>query len=220
MSLAKLAIKGGIRLIKGGAKSHGKIKKAKSISKSGVESALNKGGVPRSLGKLKPKANAFKGVKSAGATKSAKATDTSGFLRVPNAAKKLAKTTAKRMPKVNPYGAAAAVGAAGGVALQSKTQKAKSAKAAGSPAAVAPKKKAPSSLQKKIAAKKAANRKPNPATKANIAHVNSFNNAAPKAKAKPRAASFTPTAKKTPTSVSAGKKKVGYVKSKRSLRRR
>ena len=204
MSLAKLAIKGGIRLIKGGAKSYGKIKKAKSISKGGVESALSRAGIPRSLGKIKAKANAFKGVASAGATKVAK----------------VAKTTAKRMPKVNPYGAAAAVGAAGGVALQSKIQKAKSAKAAGSPAAVAPKKKAPSSLQKKIAAKKAANRKPNPATKANIAHVNSFNNAAPKAKAKPRAASFTPTAKKTPTSVSAGKKKVGYVKSKRSLRRR
>ena len=127
LSLAKAAITGGIRLIKGGAKSYGKIKKAKSISKRGVESALSRAGIPRSLGKVKAKANAFKGVASAGATKAAK----------------VAKTTAKRMPKVNPYGAAAAVGAAGGVALQ---------------------------------------------------------------------------AKKTPTSVSAGKKKVGYVKSNRSGR--
>jgi hypothetical protein len=205
MSLAKLAIKGGIRLIKGGAKSYGKIKKARSISKSGVESALNKGGVPRSLGKLKPKANAFKGVKSAGATKSAKATDTSGFLRVPSAAKKVAKTASKRMQKVNPYGAAAAVGAVGGIALQGRVQKAKSAKAAGSPAAVAPKKAAP----KKKAPKKTATVKIAPYQAKSVV-----------AKAKPRAASFTPTAKKTPTSVSAGKKKVGYVKSKRSLRRR
>ena len=203
MSLAKLAIKGGIRLIKGGAKSYGKIKKAKSISKSGVESALNKGGVPRSLGKLKPKANAFKGVKSAGATKSAKATDTSGFLRVPNAAKKVAKTASKRMQKVNPYGAAAAVGAAGGIALQSKIQKAKKSPAA--PKMSAPKKAAP----KKAAPKKAATVKIAPYQAKSVV-----------AKAKPRAASFTPTAKKTPTSVSAGKKKVGYVKSKRSLRRR
>jgi len=54
---------------------------------------------------------------------------------------------------------------------------------------------------KKAAAKKAAPKK-----------------AAPKAKAKPRAASFTPTAKRTPLSVSKGKKKVGYVKSNRSGR--
>tara|TARA_R110002126_G_scaffold147978_2_gene294054 strand:- start:1179 stop:1757 length:579 start_codon:yes stop_codon:yes gene_type:complete len=189
LSLAKAAITGGIRLIKGGAKSYGKIKKAKSISKSGVESALSRAGIPRSLGKVKAKANAFKGVASAGATKAAK----------------VAKTTAKRMPKVNPYGAAAAVGAAGGIALQSKIQKAKSAKAAGSPAAVAPKKAAP----KKKAPKKTATVKIAPYKAKSVV-----------AKAKPRAASFTPTAKKTPTSVSAGKKKVGYVKSKRSLRRR
>lgn len=187
LSLAKAAITGGIRLIKGGAKSYGKIKKAKSISKRGVESALSRAGIPRSLGKVKAKANAFKGVASAGATKVAK----------------VAKTTAKRMPKVNPYGAAAAVGAAGGVALQSKIQKAKSAKAAGSPAAVAPKKAAP----KKKAPKKTATVKIAPYKAKSVV-----------AKAKPRAASSTPTAKKTPTSVSAGKKKVGYVKSNRSGR--
>jgi len=183
MSLAKLAIKGGIRLIKGGAKSHGKIKKAKSISKGGVESALSKAGVPRSLGKVKAKANAFKGVASAGATKVAK----------------VAKTTAKRTPKVNPYGAAAAVGAAGGIALQSKSQKAKSAKAAAQPSAVA--------LKKKAAPKKTASVKIAPYKAKSVV-----------AKSKPRAASFTPTAEKAPLSVSAGKKKVGYVKSNRSGR--
>lgn len=180
MSLAKLAIKGGIRLIKGGAKSYGKIKKAKSISKGGVESALSRAGVPRSLGKIKAKANASKGVASAGATK----------------ATKVAKTASKRMPKVNPYGAAAAVGAAGGIALQSKIQKAKK-----SPAA--PKKAAP----KKAAPKKKATVKIAPYKAKSVV-----------AKAKPRAASSTPTAKKTPLSVSAGKKKVGYVKSNRSGR--
>ena len=180
MSLAKLAIKGGIRLIKGGAKSYGKIKKAKSISKGGVESALSRAGVPRSLGKIKAKANASKGVASAGATKAAK----------------VAKTTSKRTPKVNPYGAAAAVGAAGGIALQSKIQKAKK-----SPAA--PKKAAP----KKAAPKKKATVKIAPYKAKSVV-----------AKAKPRAASSTPTAKKTPLSVSAGKKKVGYVKSNRSGR--
>jgi adenylate kinase len=187
LSLAKAAITGGIRLIKGGAKSYGKIKKAKSISKGGVESALSRAGVPRSLGKIKAKANAFKGVASAGATKVAK----------------VAKTASKRMPKVNPYGAAAAVGAAGGIALQSKIQKAKKSPAA--PKMSAPKKAAP----KKAAPKKAATVKIAPYQAKSVV-----------AKAKPRAASFTPTAKKTPTSVSAGKKKVGYVKSKRSLRRR
>ena len=185
LSLAKAAIKGGIRLIKGGAKSYGKIKKAKSISKGGVESALSRAGVPRSLGKIKAKANAFKGVASAGATKAAK----------------VAKTTAKRMPKVNPYGAAAAVGAAGGIALQSKIQKAKKSPAA--PKMSAPKKAAP----KKAAPKKTATVKIAPYKAKSVV-----------AKAKPRAASFTPTAKKTPTSVSAGKKKVGYVKSNRSGR--
>lgn len=185
MSLAKLAIKGGIRLIKGGAKSYGKIKKARSISKSGVESALSRAGVPRSLGKIKAKANAFKGVASAGATKVAK----------------VAKTASKRMPKVNPYGAAAAVGAAGGIALQSKIQKAKKSPAA--PKMSAPKKAAP----KKAAPKKAATVKIAPYQAKSVV-----------AKAKPRAASSTPTAKKTPLSVSAGKKKVGYVKSNRSGR--
>ena len=185
MSLAKLAIKGGIRLIKGGAKSYGKIKKAKSISKGGVESALSRAGVPRSLGKIKAKANAFKGVASAGATKVAK----------------VAKTASKRMPKVNPYGAAAAVGAAGGIALQSKIQKAKKSPAA--PKMSAPKKAAP----KKAAPKKKATVKIAPYKAKSVV-----------AKAKPRAASSTPTAKKTPLSVSAGKKKVGYVKSNRSGR--
>jgi hypothetical protein len=83
----KKLLSAGIRLIKGGAasskQSYGNIPKGKPISKGGVESALSKAGVPRSLGKVKPKAKAFKGVQSAGATKSAKATDTSGFLRVP-----------------------------------------------------------------------------------------------------------------------------------------
>lgn len=185
LSLAKAAITGGIRLIKGGAKSYGKIKKAKSISKGGVESALSRAGVPRSLGKIKAKANAFKGVASAGATKVAK----------------VAKTASKRMPKVNPYGAAAAVGAAGGIALQSKIQKAKKSPAA--PKMSAPKKAAP----KKAAPKKTATVKIAPYKAKSVV-----------AKAKPRAASFTPTAKKTPTSVSAGKKKVGYVKSNRSGR--
>ena len=185
LSLAKAAIKGGIRLIKGGAKSYGKIKKARSISKSGVESALSRAGVPRSLGKIKAKANAFKGVASAGATKVAK----------------VAKTASKRMPKVNPYGAAAAVGAAGGIALQSKIQKAKKSPAA--PKMSAPKKAAP----KKAAPKKAATVKIAPYQAKSVV-----------AKAKPRAASSTPTAKKTPLSVSAGKKKVGYVKSNRSGR--
>ena len=187
----KKLLSAGIRLIKGGAasskKSYGNIPKGKPISKSGVESALSRAGVPRSLGKVKSKANAFKGVESAGATKVAK----------------VAKTASKRMPKVNPYGAAAAVGAAGGVALQSKIQKAKSAKAAGSPAAVAPKKAAP----KKKAPKKTATVKIAPYKAKSVV-----------AKSKPRAASSIPTAKKTPTSFSDEKKKVGYVKSNRSGR--
>ena len=180
----KKLLSAGIRLIKGGAasskKSYGNIPKGKPISKSGVESALSKAGVPRSLGKVKSKAKAFKGVQSAGATK-------------------VAKTTAKRTPKVNPYGAAAAVGAAGGIALQSKAQKAKSAKAAAQPSAVA--------LKKKAAPKKTASVKIAPYKAKSVV-----------AKSKPRVASSTPTAKKTPTSFSDEKEKVGYIKSNRSGR--
>jgi len=94
-------------------------------------------------------------------------------------------------------------GTAAGLAAASVYNNDKSStKAAASPAAVAPKKKPTNVVSpRKAAPKKAAPEK-----------------AASKAKAKPRATSSTPTAKKTPTSVSAGKKKVGYVKSNRSGR--
>jgi hypothetical protein len=72
-----------------------------------------------------------------------------------------------------------------------------SAKAAASPAAVAPKKK-PTNV---VTPRKAAPKK-----------------AEPKSKAKTRSTNSTPTNKKTPLSVSENKKKVGYVKSNRSLR--
>jgi hypothetical protein len=69
----KKLLSAGIRLIKGGAasskQSYGNIPKGKPISKGGVESALSKAGVPRSLGKVKRGDKSFKGVQSAGATR-------------------------------------------------------------------------------------------------------------------------------------------------------
>lgn len=77
MSLkAKLLIgaaKKGIRLIKGGQKSFGKIKKPASFSKSGVDSAVSKAKLPpvKSLGTIKPKTISKGGIESAGAAKNA-----------------------------------------------------------------------------------------------------------------------------------------------------
>ena len=143
-------------------------------------------------GTIKPKPNAFKGVQSAGA----------------------ARNSPKRAARGNRIlaGTAAGLGAA---VVYNKNKS--STNAAASPAAVAPKKKPTNVVMprkakpvkaapKKAAPKKAAPKKAAP------------KKTAPKAKAKPRAASFTPTNKKTPLSVSKGKKKVGYVKSNRSLR--
>ncbi len=145
--------------------------KPKPNAFKGVQRPSGKGGT------LKPKPNAFKGVQSAGAARNAP-------VRAARGNKILA-------------GTAAGLGAA---AVYNKNKS--SAKAAASPAAVAPKKK-PTNV---VTPRKAKPVKAAP------------NKAAPKAKAKPRAASFTPTAKKTPLSVSKGKKKVGYVKSNRSGR--
>ena len=134
---------------------------------------------------LKPKANAFKGVQSAGAVKNAP-------------------VRAARAARGNKILAGTA-GALGAAVVYNKNKS--SSRAAASPAAVAPKKKPTNVVTpRKAAPKKAAPKKAAP------------KKAAPKAKAKPRAASFTPTAKRTPLSVSKGKKKVGYVKSNRSGR--
>ena len=134
---------------------------------------------------LKPKANAFKGVQSAGAVKNAP-------------------VRAARAARGNKILAGTA-GALGAAVVYNKNKS--SSRAAASPAAVAPKKKPTNVVTpRKAAPKKAAPKKAAP------------KKAAPKAKANPRAASFTPTAKRTPLSVSKGKKKVGYVKSNRSGR--
>ena len=134
---------------------------------------------------LKPKANAFKGVQSAGAVKNAP-------------------VRAARAARGNKILAGTA-GALGAAVVYNKNKS--SSRAAASPAAVAPKKKPTNVVTpRKAAPKKAAPKKAAP------------KKAAPKAKAKPRAASFTPTAKRTPLSVSKGKRKVGYVKSNRSGR--
>lgn len=89
MSLkAKLLIgaaKKGIRLIKGGQKSFGKIKKPASFSKSGVDSAVSKAKLPpvkvvkpKSLGTIKPKTISKGGIESAGAAKNAMRRASSG----------------------------------------------------------------------------------------------------------------------------------------------
>ena len=139
----------------------------------------------RATNVLKPKANAFKGVQSAGAVKNAP-------------------VRAARAARGNKILAGTA-GALGAAVVYNKNKS--SSRAAASPAAVAPKKKPTNVVMpRKAAPKKAAPKKAAP------------KKAAPKAKSKPRAASFTPTAKRTPLSVSKGKKKVGYVKSNRSGR--
>ena len=71
----KKLLSAGIRLIKGGAasskQSYGNIPKGKPTSRSGVESALNKANLPKSYGRLRPNAKAFKGIESAGAVRNA-----------------------------------------------------------------------------------------------------------------------------------------------------
>jgi len=150
--------------------------KPKPNAFKGVQRPSGKGGT------LKPKPNAFKGVQSAGAARNAP-------VRAARGNKILAGTA----------------GALGAAVVYNKNKS--SSRAAASPAAVAPKKKPTNVVTpRKAAPKKAAPKKAAP------------KKAAPKAKANPRAASFTPTAKRTPLSVSKGKKKVGYVKSNRSGR--
>ena len=158
--------------------------KAKPNAFKGVQRPSGKGGT------LKPKPNAFKGVQSAGAARNAPA-------------------RAARAARGNSILAGTAAGLGAAVVYNKSKSPTKSAT---SPVAVAPKKKPTNVVMPrkakpvKAAPKKAAPKKAAP------------KKAAPKAKAKPRAASFTPTAKKTPLSVSKGKKKVGYVKSNRSGR--
>jgi hypothetical protein len=148
--------------------------KAKPNAFKGVQRPSGKGGT------LKPKPNAFKGVQSAGAARNAPA-------------------RAARAARGNRILAGTAAGLGAAVVYNKSKSPTKSAT---SPVAVAPKKKPTNVVMpRKAKPVKAAPKK-----------------AAPKAKAKPRAASFTPTAKKTPLSVSKGKKKVGYVKSNRSGR--
>lgn len=132
--LLTAAAKKGIRLIKGGQKSFGKIKKPASFSKSGVDSAVSKAKLPpvkvvkpKSLGTIKPKTISKGGIESAGAAKNAMRRASSGN-RV------LAAT-------------AAAVGA--GVAYNM------SKSSGGSASAPAAKKKAPAAKKKAPVAKKA-----------------------------------------------------------------
>ena len=155
---------------------------------------------------------ATKAVKKAAAKRTAKAKATNVLKPKPNAFKgvqsagavKNAPVRAARAARGNKILAGTA-GALGAAVVYNKNKS--SSRAAASPAAVAPKKKPTNVVMpRKAAPKKAAPKKAAP------------KKAAPKAKSKPRAASFTPTAKRTPLSVSKGKKKVGYVKSNRSGR--
>ena len=152
---------------------------------------------PRRVMTLKAKPNAFKGVQ--------RPSGKGGTLKPkPNAFKGVQSAGAARnAPARAARGNKILAGTAAGLGAAVVYNKSKSpTKSAISPVAVAPKKKPTNVVMpRKAKPVKAAPKK-----------------ATPKAKAKPRAASFTPTAKKTPLSVSKGKKKVGYVKSNRSGR--
>ena len=161
-------------------------KKAAADAVAKQAAAKTRRAAGKSLGTLKPKPNAFKGVQSAGAAN-----------RAP--ARSAAASRGKKILAGTAVGVGAAVASS---KMNSKT----------SGAAVAPKKKPTNVVMPRKA--KPVKAKPVKATPVKATPVK----AAPKAKAKPRAASFTPTSKNTPLSVSAGKKKAGYVKSKRSLR--
>ena len=171
---------------------------ADAVAKQAAAKARRAAG--KSLGTLKPKPNAFKGVQSAGAATRAPARS----------------AAASRGNKIL-AGTAAGLGAA---AVYNRNKS--SANAAASPAAVAAKKKPTSVVTPRKAkpVKKPTNvvmpRKAKPVKAKPVKAAPK--KAAPKAKAKPRAASFTPTNKKTPLSASISKKNTGYVKSKRSLR--
>lgn len=162
----------------------------KAATKAVKKAAAKRTAKAKATNVLKPKPNAFKGVQSAGAVKNAP-------------------VRAARAARGNKIlaGTAGALGAAVVYNKNKSSSRAAASPAAASPAAVAPKKKPTNVVMpRKAAPKKAAPKKAVP------------KKAAPKAKAKPRAASFTPTAKRTPLSVSKGKRKVGYVKSNRSGR--
>lgn len=142
--------------------------KGGSVSKAGIESAMAKAKFPSSppLGTINRGSVSKGGIESIGS----------------------ARNTATG---INPYKAAAGVGAVIGAGLGLNQ-----ASKPNPPAA-------PKAFKAPVAPK---------AQKAPVAP------AAPKAKSAPRAASFTPTAKKKTLSVSDGKKKTGYVKSNSSSR--
>ena len=168
----------------------------KAATKAVKKAAAKRTAKAKATNVLKPKPNAFKGVQSAGAVKNAP-------------------VRAARAARGNKILAGTA-GALGAAVVYNKNKS--SSRAAASPAAVAPKKKPTNVVMpRKAAPKKAAPKKAAP-KKAAPLKAAPLKKAVPKAKAKSRAASFTPTAKRTPLSVSKGKKKVGYVKSNRSGR--
>jgi hypothetical protein len=204
--------------IKAAAKAYKKAASAKKTTKAAAAAKkplakvkLTKAQI-NEMGKLTKsvKAGVAKRVKEAASKKplakrTAKAKATNVLKPKPNAFKGVQSAGAARNAPVRAARAARGnkilAGTAAGLGAAAVYNKNKSsASAAASPSAVAPKKAAP----KKTASVKIAPYKAKSVV----------------AKSKPRAASFTPTAKKAPLSVSAGKKKVGYVKSKRSLRRR
>jgi hypothetical protein len=172
--------------------------KPKANAFKGVESA---GATKvKSLGNLKPKANAFKGVQSAGATRAKVPPMTRGDKNLLAVSTGLAAGAAAGMQAVDRMPSKKNTASSSNI-KSVKTQKLTAAESknflGGKTRSVNTQKLSPSERRDlfKVAPK-----------------------VATKAKSAPRAASFTPTSKKTPLSVSAGKKKTGYVKSNSSSR--